>query len=145
MLLIHTFFSPPPCRRSTPWGWTVANFFLDKIKAKIGMEEQLVLHVGAAPIHRKVLEHFMRYNLPVLELYGMSEDTGPASLNTIKDWRLGSVGKKLLGTQIKIDNPDENREGEVSGPSFVQALDLAGQSRCERVAVTFSYVCVCVC
>ena len=99
----------------------MANFFLDKTKAKIGMEKQKVLLVGAAPVHRKVLEHFMKYNLPVLESYGMSEDTGPAALNTIKDWRLGSVGKKMVGTQIKIDNPDENGEGEVRR-LFIRAL-----------------------
>lgn len=72
-----------------------------------------MLHVGAAPVHRRVLEHFMKYNLPVLELYGMSENTGPASLNTIVNWRLGSVGKCMVGTKIKIDNKDENGEGEV--------------------------------
>ena len=57
----------------------------------------------------------MKYNLPVLELYGMSENTGPATLNTIIDWRLGSVGKPIAGTKLKLDNEDENGEGEVSG------------------------------
>ncbi len=56
----------------------------------------------------------MKYNIPVLELYGMSENTGPATLNTIDNWRLGSVGKVMTGTKIKIDKPDENGEGEVS-------------------------------
>lgn len=74
----------------------------------------MVLHVGAAPIQRSVIEFFMKFNMPILELYGMSEDSGPAAVNTIKDWRLGSVGKAMVGTKIKIDKPDEKGEGEVS-------------------------------
>ena len=102
------------CRRPVPWGWTIANaLVLDKVKERIGFNESKLLLVGAAPIHRDVLEHFMKYNIPVLELYGMSEDTGPAALNTLANWRLGSVGKPLVGTKIKLDNVDENEEGEV--------------------------------
>lgn len=102
-------------RRSVPWGWTLANaLVLDKVKQRIGLDENRVLHVGAAPVHRDTIKFFMKYNLPVLELYGMSENTGPASLNVIDNWRLGSVGKPLLGTKMRIANPDENGEGEVS-------------------------------
>ena len=57
----------------------------------------------------------MGMNIPIMDSYGMSENTGPQSLSTISNWRLGSVGKCLNGTYLKIDNPsDENGEGEVS-------------------------------
>ena len=102
------------CRRALPWGWTIANsLVLDKVKDRIGFGDSKAMHVGAAPVHRSVLEFFMKYNLPVLELYGMSENTGPATLNTIQDWRLGTVGKVMTGTKLKLDNIDENNEGEV--------------------------------
>ena len=114
-MILTTPFSSSLFRRPVPWGWTVANsLVLNKVKERIGFNEAKILHVGAAPVHRSVLEHFMKYNIPVLELYGMSENSGPASFNTIDDWRLSSVGKVMLGTKIKIDNPDENGEGEVS-------------------------------
>jgi long-subunit acyl-CoA synthetase (AMP-forming) len=87
---------------------------LDKVKERIGLNQHKVIHVGAAPIHRTVLEYFMKFNLPILELYGMSECTGPATLNSIDNWRLGSVGKAICGTKVKLDNIDENGEGEVS-------------------------------
>ena len=80
----------------------------------MGFQDSKILHVGAAPVHRSVLEHFMKYNMPVLELYGMSENSGPATLNTITGWRLGSVGKVISGTKVKIDKPDDDGEGEVS-------------------------------
>ena len=56
----------------------------------------------------------MGINIPVLDMYGMSEGTGPMGVATIKIWRLGSVGQCLDGTHLKIDIPDENGEGEVS-------------------------------
>lgn len=56
----------------------------------------------------------MGINVPVLDMYGMSESVGPISVATIDTWRLGSVGRCLGGVHLKIDNPDENGEGEVS-------------------------------
>ena len=55
----------------------------------------------------------MSINIPLLELYGMSENAGPHSLNMIHEWRLGSVGHSMKGAYLKIDSPDENGEGEV--------------------------------
>lgn len=55
----------------------------------------------------------MGINVPVLDMYGMSESTGAISVATINTWHLGSVGQCLDGAHIKIDNPDENGEGEV--------------------------------
>ncbi len=82
---------------------------------RLGLHKTRLLHVGAAPVHRDVIEYFMKFSLPILELYGMSENTGPSTLNTIWNWKLGSVGKCMPGTQIKIDEPDENGDGEVKG------------------------------
>ena len=77
---------------------------------------------GAAPIHRDVLEYLMSVGMPVLELYGMSEDSGPHTCNTISNWRLGSVGKVIPGVTTKIVEPDESGEGEVSAGQFVVGL-----------------------
>lgn len=73
--------------------------------------------VGAAPVHRETLEFFMAFDIPILELYGMSESTGPQTSNIreFTRWRTGSCGKNISGAQTKIDNPDEHGDGEVSG------------------------------
>ena len=98
-----------------PWTFNLANsFVLKKIHEKIGLDCLKISLSGAAPIHRSTIEYFMSINLPVLELYGMSENTGPQSLNMINEWRLGSVGHSMKGSHLKIDQPDENGEGEVS-------------------------------
>lgn len=45
----------------------------------------------------------------------MSESTGPQTLNLMTEgkWRVGSVGPRLKGVQLKIDKQDENGDGEV--------------------------------
>lgn len=57
----------------------------------------------------------MSINIPLMELYGMSESSGPHTLNLIQQnmWRVGSCGKPIKGVQLKIFNPDDKGEGEV--------------------------------
>ena len=86
---------------------------LKKVRVALGLDRCEILLTGAAPIHRDVLEYFMSVNMPVLELYGMSECAGPQTSNTLNHWRLGSVGPVMTGVKIRIDNPDENGDGEV--------------------------------
>lgn len=45
--------------------------------------------------------------------YGMSETTGLTTINTHSNFRLDRCGQPLPGVDVKIDNPDENGEGEI--------------------------------
>ena len=100
-------------KQPVPWGWTIANILVfKKVRERLGFTRCKILLTGAAPIHRSVLEYFMSINMPVLELYGMSENTGPETINQLSRWRLGSVGHPIHGAQVKIDNPVDG-EGEV--------------------------------
>ena len=87
-----------------------------KVREALGFTKCRTVLVGAAPIHRETLEFFMAVDVPILELYGMSESTGPQtfSLKNASQWRTGSCGKSMSGAETKIDNPDENGDGEVS-------------------------------
>lgn len=93
----------------------IANgFVLKKIHERLGLDCVKIALTGAAPIHTQTIEYFMGINIPVLELYGMSECAGPHSLNLINQWRLGSVGHSMDGAYLKLDKPDESGEGEVT-------------------------------
>ena len=98
-----------------------------KVRAALGFSKCRVTLVGAAPIHRQTLEYFMGVDIPVLELYGMSECTGPQtlSLKSHTKWRTGSCGKTISGVEMRIDNPDEHGDGEVS--------DVSNDSPCDDV------------
>lgn len=105
------------CSESVPWGWTLANMLVfKKIKEALGFSNCSLAVVGAAPMSREILEFFMSIDVPVFELYGMSECTGPQtmSLKSVTHWRNGSCGKGISGVEMAIDNPDKNGNGEVS-------------------------------
>ena len=108
--------TPTSYSRSLPLGWTVAEWILKKVLEEVGLQHCEIFAVGAAPMRRKVHEYFMSINIPLMELYGMSETSGPHTLNLIQPdgWKVGSCGKPIKGVQLKIADPDENGEGEVS-------------------------------
>ena len=107
---------PTFCSHSLPLGWTVAEGVLKKVLDRVGLQQCEIFAVGAAPMRRKVHEYFMSINIPLMELYGLSESSGPHTLNLIQPdgWKVESCGKPIKGVQIKIADPDENGEGEVS-------------------------------
>ena len=47
-------------------------------------------------------------------MYGLSETCGPSTLNNHLGFKLGSIGKVFLGCKLKIRDPDEDGNGEVS-------------------------------
>ncbi len=98
---------------SVPWGWTIASKVLKKVREGLGLQRCAIMISGAAPIHKDVLEYLMSVGMPVMEVYGMSENSGPHSTNVPGHWKLGTVGKVCAGCITKIYNPDQDGEGEV--------------------------------
>ncbi len=62
---------------------------------------------GAAPVGVDVLEFFASLDLPIQEIYGQSEDTGPTSFNSPGKTKFGSVGVALPGVDVKIADDGE--------------------------------------
>src|SRR5574344_2112993 len=58
---------------------------------------------GGAPLDIHVGKFFENIGVWVFEGYGLSEASPVVSVNTKKDYRLGSVGKALDGVEAKID------------------------------------------
>ncbi|MCC6553689.1 MAG: long-chain fatty acid--CoA ligase [Polyangiaceae bacterium] len=85
-----------------------------KIKAAIGFGRTHVCVSGAAPISPELVEFFTSIDLPIREVYGQSEDTGPTSFNVPGRTKIGSVGPAFPGVEIKIA---EDGEILVKGPN----------------------------
>uniref|UniRef100_A0A8C5HT89 long-chain-fatty-acid--CoA ligase n=1 Tax=Gouania willdenowi TaxID=441366 RepID=A0A8C5HT89_GOUWI len=98
-----------------PWGFMLANnLVFKKVQAALGLERSRLCLTGAAPITKETLEYFMSLNIPLMEVYGMSETSGPHTVSvTINDYRLTSCGKVMPGCKIKLDKPDNDGIGEI--------------------------------
>jgi len=81
----------------------LAKKILGKIRQALGLDRCIACYTGAAPIERKVLDYFASVNIPILELFGQSECTGPHTVNTPTAWKIGTCGRPLPGTESKID------------------------------------------
>jgi long-chain acyl-CoA synthetase len=80
---------------------------ISKIKQAMGFDRAQRLYSGAAPIAPDVLEFMSSLDLPILEIYGQSEDSGPTSCNLVGRTKLGSVGVALPGIEVKIADDGE--------------------------------------
>ncbi len=80
-----------------------------KVKERLGLDRCRVLITTAAPIALDTLEFFQSLGVPVTEVYGMSECTGPGtvSLPEPHKFRIGWAGPPVPGTEIKIAEDGE--------------------------------------
>lgn len=76
---------------------------------------------GGAPIKPAVTEFFDSIGIPLITGYGITECGPLISINRPNYHRYDSVGLLMPGMEIKIDNPNENGEGEicVKGPNVM--------------------------
>ena len=100
-----------PLREKVTWGTATAeeaarleeldaaNFAL--LRALLGLDEVELAVTGAAPIPAPLISWFRAIGLPLAEVYGMSENTGPMTFERTKV-KPGSVGVALPGTEVAI-------------------------------------------
>ena len=77
-----------------------------------------MLIAGGAPIDLAVAKGFDDLGITVISGYGITECSPIVSTDRNKDYKFGSVGLPIPGVEVKVDNPDENGEGEllIKGP-----------------------------
>jgi long-chain acyl-CoA synthetase len=86
----------------------VANrLVLSKIKHAIGLGRARYCVSGAAPIAPSVLEFFLGLDVPVYEVYGQSEDTGPTSTTCPGNNVIGTVGPPIAGVEVRFGDDGE--------------------------------------
>lgn len=83
-----------------------------EIYANLGGKIRIVVS-AAAPIDAKVGKWLQDLGVLFLQGYGLTETAPIAALTPQYDPRVGSAGKAVVCAEIKIDNPNENGEGEV--------------------------------
>lgn len=80
---------------------------LSKIHVALGLDRTRIFVSGAAPIPASTLEFLSSVGMPVVELYGQSEDSGPTTTNLPGANKLGTVGRPVDGVEVKLAEDGE--------------------------------------
>merc|ERR1712223_1333132 len=86
---------------------------LSKVHQALGFERTKGWYSSAAPLSDDVFQYFQSLDMPIQELLGSSETSGPQTASYPGNMRVGMVGKCYPCWEIKIDKPDEHGIGEI--------------------------------
>jgi long-chain-fatty-acid--CoA ligase ACSBG len=88
--------------------YPIAHKLISKVHVALGLDRCRAFFTAAAPIEYKVLEYFASIDIPIYEVFGQSECTGPHTVNTYQAWKMGTCGRPIKGSETKI--VEENGE-----------------------------------
>ena len=80
---------------------------LSKIKEALGLDQTKGCFTAAAPIAPETLWYFASLDIPVYEVFGQSECTGPHTISKEGAWKVGFCGRPLEGTVSRGDATSE--------------------------------------
>jgi long-chain acyl-CoA synthetase len=84
---------------------SVGSVFLYRaLKERLGLRRCRHAISAAAPIAPEILKFFMGIGVPLLEAYGMTENSAIATTNRPGRIKLGTVGETLPGVEVRIDD-----------------------------------------
>jgi long-chain-fatty-acid--CoA ligase ACSBG len=86
-----------------PWGYGCAHALVfSTIKATLGLDQVKGCFTAAAPISVDTLNYFASLDIPVYEVFGQSECTGPQTVSSPGQWKIGTCGRPMPGTESII-------------------------------------------
>ncbi len=85
----------------------LSSIFKKKLKEAAGFSNLKFAITGAAPINPDILKLFQFLGIPLFEGWGLTETTAGATLNYANNNKIGSVGKPLPNTEIKVADDGE--------------------------------------
>ncbi len=77
-----------------------------KLREAIGGRVRYAIS-GSAPLSPRLSHFFRSIGVHILEGYGLTETTAPATVNRATELRIGSVGRALPGVEIRIADDQE--------------------------------------
>ncbi len=86
--------------------------FFKQILEAFGGELKFII-CGGAPLRPELVKDFDALGIQILNGYGITECSPLIAVNRNKFNRIGSIGLPIPCMNVKIDNPNENGEGEI--------------------------------
>lgn len=77
-----------------------------RVKERLGGNLRIGIS-GGAPLAKEVAEFFHALDVLILEGYGLTECTSAATVNRPDNYRFGTVGPALPGTELRLGEDDE--------------------------------------
>jgi long-chain acyl-CoA synthetase len=93
-------------------GVNLGKKFFKQVHDSFGGELRIAVSAGSR-FDEAVAEDFHHLGFTIIQGYGLTETSGAATATFETDNRIGSVGKPMRGTEIKINEPDADGVGEV--------------------------------
>ncbi|MCB1363833.1 MAG: long-chain fatty acid--CoA ligase [Rhodobacteraceae bacterium] len=97
--------------------WAADRTILHRTRKLLGLEQVRYVTTGAAPIAPELIRWYLALGVRMIQAYGLTETAGVASLPPPGQHRLGTVGKALPGTEIRLSAQGEI---EIRGPHVFQ-------------------------
>lgn len=116
--LLKVMMKVSDCLRKV--GIDVRRKLFASVLSAFGGKLELII-CGGAKLDEDIIRTFDSLGITILNGYGITECAPLISANRNKYRKPGSVGTPILACRVKIDNPDENGEGEicVKGPNVM--------------------------
>jgi long-subunit acyl-CoA synthetase (AMP-forming) len=97
---------------------------LSPIRSLLGLGDIVAASSAAAPLPQEVARFFAGLGMKILDVYGMTETTGAFTANREEEFRLGTVGRAMLGTEVKIAEDGEIlTRGPLNTPGYLNLPD----------------------
>lgn len=100
-----------------------------KVKKAVGRRVRFFVS-GGGPLSPTLNRFFYSIGLPVLEGYGLTETSPVTNLNTFENFRIGTVGKPVPSTQVRIA---ADGEIQVRGPQVMKGYFNRPQATTECI------------
>ncbi|EDW11886.1 long-chain-fatty-acid--CoA ligase heimdall [Drosophila mojavensis] len=89
-----------------------AHRLIRPIRQMLGLDLCKTFLTGAAPVSSELKHYFLGLDMPLGDIYGMSESAGAITLHETMT-NLYSSGTPLVGIEVKIHEPDAKGQGEI--------------------------------
>jgi long-chain acyl-CoA synthetase len=79
---------------------------LQPVRELLGLDQVISAITGAAPLPVEILKFFRALGVPLAEIYGLSESSGPMTFDAV-EVRVGTVGRAIPGCEVELAEDGE--------------------------------------